>query len=392
MEIPNLHIVIYSELLEYGGGRETWLEYFLQGLINNERFFGEIWVHHLHSRSQADSLAIKIKNINFNELDLGFPEKNNTLINMIKFTRFIVRSLKQNAENRDIVLFVGTGMEAVATLIMGLLCKKNITMLVWVRSIIAGELMSRKSTIASRFAQKLEKRAFSIADGIIFNGKDTKQYYEKMYADMSNKFTTIENAVKYDEFAVLDFPDFGNNYYNIGYIGRFSREKGFDNLIEAAELLEKQEKPNNTVKIHAWGHGINFDNVPSNIKISNYITRNNVPMVLEFCHGVLFLNKSAKHEAGGLSHGLLEAMAAGRLIIAWDNVIHRQVLDESNAILVPEGKIEQLAYTLTEIINMDKEKLISKCENARATAKQFTVKKHIEKFIQFIRNIVIREN
>lgn len=386
MKIPNLHVVIYSELLEYGGGRETWLEYFLQGLINKE-CFDKLWVHHLRPRSKLDSLVTKIKQVNFNELDLGFPEENSTLINMVKFTRFISTSLKKHAKNHDVVLFVGTGMEAVSTLIIRLLWTRNIKILVWVRSIIAGELMSRKSAIASRSAQKLEKKAFKVSDVVIFNGKDTRQYYDNIYTGMSNKFITIENAVKYEEFAVLDFPDFSNTSVNIGYIGRFSREKGFDNLIDAAKLLEKQKNSTNAIKIHVWGHGIGFDNVPSNIKINSYVTRDKVPIVLGLCHGVLFLNKSAKHEAGGLSHGLLEAMAAGRLIIAWDNVIHRQVLDESNAILVPEGNIEQLTYIFTEISNMDKTELISKCKNARVTAEQFTVETHIKKLIQVIKDI-----
>lgn len=391
MKIPNLHVVIYSELLEYGGGRETWLEYFLKGLINKE-CFGELWVHHLRPRSNLDSLVTKIKQVNFNELDLGFPEENSTLINMVKFTRFISTSLKKYAKNGDFVLFVGTGMEAVPTLITRLLWAKNIKILVWMRSIIAGELMSRKSAIASKSAQKLEKNALKASDTVIFNGKDTRQYYENIYKDMSDKFTTIENAVKYEEFAILDFPDFSKTLYNIGYIGRFSREKGFDNLIDAAKLLEKKESPTNDNKIHVWGHGLAFDNVPSNIKINSHVNRDKVPIVLGFCHAVLFLNKSAKHEAGGLSHGLLEAMAAGRLIIAWDNVIHRQVLDESNAILVPEGNIEQLTYIFTEISNMDKTELISKCKNARVTAEQFTVEIHIKKFIQVIEDISYLKN
>lgn len=386
MKNNNLHIVIYSELLEYGGGRETWLEYFLEGIIDQE-CFNEIWVHHLFPRSKIDSLISKIKEVNFNGLDLGYPEKNNTLTNTLKFTWFVVMSLMKYVKNQDVVLFIGTGMESVPMIVFRLLRIRNIVGIIWVRSIITGELMSRKSIVVAKIAQKLENEAFKLSDVVIFNGKDTRQYYDNLYTDMSEKFNTIENAVKFEEFAKLDFPNFNEKPYKIGYIGRFSREKGFDNLINVAKLLNEQNSSIDDIQIQAWGHGDGFKDFPSNITINNFVRRNEIPSVLGLCHGVLFLNKSAKHEAAGLSHSLLEAMAAGRLIIAWDNVAHRQVINESNGILIPEGNIQQLVDVLFRLPQMNKTELVSKCQNARTTAKQFTVKAHIDKFIQVIKNI-----
>lgn len=226
MKNYNLHIVIYSELLEYGGGRETWLEYFLEGLIN-QGCFDELWVHHLRPRSRTDSLCSKIEHARFNEINLGLPENNSSILNMFKFTRFIILSLKEYTQKGDIVLFVGTGMESISAIITRVLLGGSIKILIWVRSIISGEFKSRKSIVASRIVQDLEQRAFTSADKVIFNGQDTREYYDNQYPDEADKFVTIVNAVKFDEFEALEPPNFSNTPYVIGYIGRFSPRKGF---------------------------------------------------------------------------------------------------------------------------------------------------------------------
>ena len=382
MKNHNLHIVIYSELLEYGGGRETWLEYFLRGLIK-EDYFHQIWVHHLSPRLRTDSLCSTIEHICFNEINIGLPENNSSILNMFKFTRFIISSLKNYTQKGDIVLFVGTGMESISAIATRVLLGGNIKILIWVRSIISGELMSRKSLIASRIAQKLEYWAFKSADKVIFNGQDTREYYDNQYSDEADKYVTIVNAVKFDDFAILDIPDFGETPYVIGYIGRFSREKGFDNLIDAANIIKELDRQY-PIEIQVWGHGIDFNTLPPNIINHGSVARDKVPQALSSCHVALFLNKCAKHEAGGLSHGLLEALAAGRLIIAWENAGHGQVLDDSNALLVPEGDIEQLANMFTELCESDVEELIRKCKNARVTAKNYTVEAHLNKFLQLV--------
>lgn len=161
------------------------------------------------------------------------------------------------------------------------------------------------------------------------------------------------------------------------------REKGFDNLIDAANIIKELDRQY-PIEIQVWGHGIDFNPIPSNIIIHGSVARGKVPQVLNSCHVALFLNKCAKHEAGGLSHGLLEAMAAGRLIIAWRNAGHGQVLNDSNALLIPEGDIEQLANILTNLCESDGKELTRKCENARDTAAEYTVEAHLNKFLQMV--------
>jgi glycosyltransferase involved in cell wall biosynthesis len=82
---------------------------------------------------------------------------------------------------------------------------------------------------------------------------------------------------------------------------------------------------------------------------------------------------------GGVSNALLEQMAAGRIIVAWDNAAFRQVLDERSAFLAPQGDREALLDALTQI-HADPRAAEEKARTAAEIARGYSFESHLDRF------------
>ena len=109
-----------------------------------------------------------------------------------------------------------------------------------------------------------------------------------------------------------------------------------------------------------------------------------IARILEWADCVLFLNRNTgDYIAGGVSHGLIEAMLAGRIIIAWDNETHSQCIDNTSGYLIEENNMTKLKKTLLKLSNSGID--ISKCANARTKAvTHFSVASHVKAFLSAI--------
>src|SRR5690606_12928303 len=102
-----------------------------------------------------------------------------------------------------------------------------------------------------------------------------------------------------------------------------------------------------SIQFNVYGFGEGVELLSEDINYFGKYSGDDVKEILKNNEVVVFLNKSGN--AGGLSHSLLEAMASGKVIIAWDNYIHNQVLTNDNSILIPEGNIEYLSLAFDEM-------------------------------------------
>jgi glycosyltransferase involved in cell wall biosynthesis len=72
-------------------------------------------------------------------------------------------------------------------------------------------------------------------------------------------------------------------------------------------------------------------------------------------------------------------MAAGRVIVAWRNEIYGQLLDDTNAYLVPQGDVAA-AYRVLNDIRDRPDEARRRAAAAQETAKRFSFEVHLGKF------------
>lgn len=355
MNKRNLHLIIYSKLERHGGGRETWMSYFVPSI---SFLFDNIFIYGLTSDPS---------------FYLIFDEKNVFIIR-VKATNYFQYILKvfiqilKNYRNNDIVICVGTVVEGVIGILLKIVINR-LRLITWIRSIGQLEILARKALIYHFITKIIENRLMKISDLVIANGFDTFNFYKKILP--KKKIYIIPNAVRWTYFSNMFLPEF-HKPISIGYIGRFNIERGFDYFNSIADYFEDDKD----LYFKAWGWG-NFT-MSKNIVYGGIFNSDNLRDILSQLDIVLFLNRS--NMGGGISHSLLEVMASGRLIIAWKNEIFTQILNENNAILIPEGDLSALIEIVKSIKEASKEVLLNKCLKAREDAKKFSVENHIERF------------
>lgn len=390
-KIENLHIIIYSDLSAAGGGRETWLSYFLPSIVASKKF-KKIYIYCLSSKQiGSENLQNKFSefdNVKFSPCKINNISKRSAIKNAIDFTYNVLNNFRKNYSKNDLVLSLGATMEGISTLLLNRLYKDKIIIFTWMRSIGTKEISSRTRKVALDIAEKIEKKVFELSENIIMNGNDTYNYYANKYKYSINKFTTIHNAVEVEKFSLIKYPEFKNRI-TIAYIGRFNKEKGFYDYLQSIKMFNSKNPSNNRVDFELWGHGQNFDQTEiNNLYYGGILSRKEIISKLETIDALVFLNQSNLGLAAGLSHGLLEAMSSGRLCIAYDNPAHNQVLNSENSILLEENNLQKLVEVYESLERVNNNNL---CRNARITAKNFSVERHIQKFMHLVELLEINK-
>lgn len=106
-----------------------------------------------------------------------------------------------------------------------------------------------------------------------------------------------------------------------------------------------------------------------------------LPSLLRSVHVCVGLaHKSDQHGGGSVSNALLEQMAAARIVLAWDNAIFRQLLDQRSAYLVPQGDVAALEQALLSILK-DPAAARAKGREAQKTTGHYSFEAHVETFV-----------
>jgi Glycosyltransferase len=380
----NLHIVICSQLYRHGGGCETWLNYFLEGTLNSKEF-AHIHIYHIAPQFAEQSIVGRFsiyKNCSFYSCQVESTQAGNGLRNIFCFSWFALKQLKQTVGVHDKIIMVGSTYVAPVGILLRLLKGRSFTLMTWLRSIAVGEMGARESKFV-KIAHTLEKYLLLLSDKIIANGKDTKAYYCCHMPKITDRVYVIPNAVDNKYYDDAGLPDFSKNI-SIAFLGRMIRAKGFLTYLHAIDFLYRKNK-DLSIQFHIYGHGNSEVSSNSHLVMHGPFSPDQSKEILTQHQVIVFLNLS--NLAGGVSHGLLEAMAAGRVIVAWDNEIHNQVLNQENAILIKEGDVEALSTCfekLGKLDNLGKMIILNKCTQARETARQYSVEMHIKRFMSIL--------
>ncbi|TQR12717.1 glycosyltransferase family 4 protein [Psychrobacillus soli] len=382
--MKRLHFFFYSQLIEGFGGVETWADYFFPILSENKNI--EINIYYVHDDNNVnkklvtkwsnDKIRAKLKPIKINS-----PEKRFFLLNYIAYSEQVEKYISNKDISNDYFIFIGS--------IMGSFCNsylswKNINYksskkIVWIRSKSVGEVGNALFGIKKRIAGFLEKSLLKKSTKIITNGYDTKQFYEMMYPEIANKILCIPNAIPHNFNYLAINTDRLKKQYTIVYAGRLHESKGFSYF----ERVSQQSSINK--KFIAYGDDTHLQKRLPTINYQGKYKFTDLESIFQTGDIFLFLNISSM--AGGLSHSLLEAMSAGKIIVAWNNDVHKQVLNDSNSWLVEEGNSKKLIEVIEKICVYSHEGngiIDDKRRQARNNSLEFNPNFHVDKFIEIL--------
>lgn len=393
-----LHIVIASELYEFAGGCESWLKYFLTQAIATDESFTDVHIYHLFPREPEKSMVKYLSEnprYTFHAFKPDYPLAGSGTRTILSFTRYCLAAMLFPKEKKHIVLLVGSVYLAILGLLLHCryFLRNNLFIIPWIRSIAAQEI-ARGNSKKQVIFQAMEWALLKISQGNIVNGQDTLASYRELHPSLAYKMRAVENAVNYKPLAILDIPDWSKNKIRCAYLGRFVQAKGFDDFLQSIKVFYENNPDNRgrEIEFHIYGHGSLAEAIPAGVINHGAYNPAEVKDILAAVDVVVFLNRT--NVASGLSHGLLEAMAAGRLIVAWGNPTHEQVLSDENAMILEDGNIAALVKTYDQLLSgdIDISVLRNKCEAARRRAQEYSIERHGEKFSKVVKEFLQETN
>jgi glycosyltransferase involved in cell wall biosynthesis len=365
---------MYSDLNPSGGGRETWLQYFLPALLE-QKVFGTI---HLYSLAGEESAVSKYTELAKTYPSLVWHQIHRSKLPLFwEFSRSVKTLLRGLLGPKDLILSVGPIIDSLPIVTMS--ATKKVPFICWVRSIASGEVGVRHKTVITKAAKWLETKAMERATAVVANGQDTLTWYSANYPMYAKKMLLIANAIPTATFAAIPDPDFTKKPIKVAYIGRLVEDKGIDSFTESANLVPADSP----FEFHVWGKGPREESVKaSKAKFHGQVSREQIPAVLEECHVVVHLSIVGDGICSGVSHNLLECLAAGRMVVAFRNNAYSQVITDEEGFFAKEGDAADLACAYHHIAALSPAEITARAKRGREIAADYSVETHVAKFIQ----------
>jgi glycosyltransferase involved in cell wall biosynthesis len=377
----DLFLILYSDLVVYAGGIESWLIKFLANRKWLYDIFDNFYIICLNS---AVSIEEKILNL-FKDADIHFILISlKSHIPFIKGIEYHIKGLlkiKEIMKCPSVVIGIGTSFHELFLVASLKKRKTGIIKGYWIRNILLYLLKTRKTGILTPVIYKLERPLLNGMDFVIANGEDTFNYYKQTY-NLNNLFVN-PNAIDESQICPNKKP-FQNNTVKIGYIGRLVPEKGFDIFLKSIEEIGCF----NVIEFYIIGYGeMEYDARKISEKYKNVIfigrvSNQEVYSYLSILDATVHLTKTG---GGGLSNSLLESIFSNNLIICWDNPIFTQIMSIDTSVLVKEENISQLTSEYRKI-SINRDYAIEKIKKAESIKKEYTIIDHMVKFRNIVEN------
>lgn len=210
----------------------------------------------------------------------------------------------------------------------------------------------------------------------------SKNVRESVDANLTteDKCVVLPNAIDTNEFYVMDKlkcrKELGieDDVFVVGQVGTIGERKG---SIRISDAIEKC----NDTKIRSFFLGRTSKNVPTckGIIKLGFVDHDKVPVYLNAAD-VYCLPSLAE----GCSNSIVEAMACGLPIISSDLPFNKDILDESNAILVDPNNIDQISAAISEL-KRDPQRRRIMSENSIRKAKELSLESRAKKVMAFIK-------
>ena len=349
-----LALLMISNFGRADGGRETWAYQFLPRLLQR----------HPQLRVDVCGLRVDGQDDNRDALLAAIPEADrgrlgitflraarNKVPNSVDLIR-AVRGSGWPAERPDLALGAGSFIELLAMMAAPRL--RGVPKVIWLRTIYVDEKAGRIPAWLRRWARSIETAVLRRADLIIANGQDTADHYRRRGLAVE----VIANAVDLDRWRMPP-PKF-ETPIDVAFIGRMTAVKGAREFLELCRRIAAGPHSARFC-FHTVGEG-EFSAEAQSLADAGLLVHHGtvdnsaLPALLasfDACVALGFVSSGRADGSGGsgLSNAVLEQLAAGRLLVAWDNAAYRQAVDERTAVLVPQGDIDALEQAMIAIAN-----------------------------------------
>lgn len=384
MQERRLEVILLSKLGKNDGGRETWVYNFLPRLLETHEDL-RLTLCGFHPEGAADPTP------DLREAFRGSLERFEVRLLPIRANRIpaffqmlwaVWISSRRPKPAPHAVLGVGGLFEFL--LILGGAYRGS-QKLIWLRTIFFNEKAGRFPQWSVPLLRKVEAMLLRRAHVTLANGDDIAEDYRARGVDV----TVIKNGVdvrRWDRGALPAAPPL-----HVAFIGRLAKIKGVEEFLESVERIKTSDRADEIV-FHVVGEQSEKTKLPSLaergfLQVHGPVDNEVLPSLLEGIHVCVALTWARSvGGGGGTSNALLEQMAAGKLIVAWDNVIFRQVLDERSAYLVEQGDVDGLSAAFLEIAR-DLRAASVRASEARRAVLEFSMENQVEKFYRVLSSL-----
>lgn len=383
---PSLDIVMLSTFDRDAGGRETWLYNFLPELASLQHFekiclFGfktpdqENFIEEIQ---QLDPMLNGEQQI----FPILFEKEKSKLPAIFAMFKEFKKFTKTTSQYPSYVMAMG-----ILELWMVLKLKpyRNSKKVVWLRSIFSHEKAYRIPKPIRKLFLKYEIQMLKKADVVLGNGDDIKNFYAPYGIDV----TVIKNGVAMARWALPDIPL--QDPIHIAYVGRLSHVKGIEDYLKLIEKVKTGDKARQFT-FHIVGYNDRYASQVAVLEKKGFVRNHNIvpnkelPGFLEKIDVCVALTYAAsKGGGGGTSNAMMEQMAAGRIILAWDNRIFSQYLTNQNAYLAKQYNVDELESQLYAIHSY-KQIAQQKATKAIETIKPYSYTLNVAKFLEALKN------
>ncbi|MES0217174.1 glycosyltransferase family 4 protein [Mesorhizobium sp. C280B] len=381
-----IDLIMLSSFNRAGGGRETWAYNFLPRLLQ-EKAEVSLYIYGLKNNDEADHssafcsyfadssrrrLSVKI----FNAAKSRLPR-------VFLMVGCLLRSPPRANGVAD-ELRISLGVGSVIELAMILLFRNFRTQrrVLWLRGIYLHEKAPRIPFFLEALARKIEISILSKAHVILANGDDIAEHYRALGLEV----TVIKNGVDLARWQMP--PPTLKAPIKVAFVGRLSKVKGIEEFFRSIELVRARDEASNfefhivgdgeyasrAVELAKLGH-LKYHGAKPNDEIAEFLRNIDVCVALTFSSSTL--------GGGGTSNALMEQMAAGKIIIAWDNPHFRQLVEEDIAYLVGQGRCDELADTLVRICG-ERDVALAKALGGVEVIKRYSFQAQVDRFADII--------
>lgn len=383
MSSYSLHVVLLSRLGPNDGGTETWLYNFLPRLVmRDENLFVKVFGI---SDEGAEPVASCPQSIFSSAIAPRFVlsqfpvYKRRYPVFFQMWRRLWSYTWSKGFKPPDFVMGVGI-FELVMILTGRYSGSKKI---LWLRGIFLHEKARRFPPCLRPFLGWAVTFMLRRVDMLLANGEDIADHYRRQ----GLKVRVIENGVDFERWR-CDKPRIVAPLH-VAFVGRLTEVKGIEEFLAVVRAVKSGPNADQYV-FHVVGIGPyacspKFTESRNLFEYHGAVSNASLPMLLARFDICVALTLSSENlGGGGTSNALLEQMAAGRVIIAWDNPIFRQVINDESGYLVPQGDVEGIVHVLDEIL-VDGSRASAKALNAmEEVVERYSIDRQVTRYLKLI--------
>ena len=230
----------------------------------------------------------------------------------------------------------------------------------------------------SRYIKKVVTSLKNI-DYFVVVSEDLKEFYKNKIGD--TKCLYIPNVID----NIYDKPKYNTNY-NLVSVGRFSKEKAFEDLIEVIGIVKK-DIPN--IHLNLVGDGklknditnkIESLDLKGNIKLCGYLSQSEIKKVM--LDSSLYVMTSLSESFGLV---LIEANSYGIPCIAFDSASGAKQIIENKELLISNRDKEKMAKLIVKLLK-DKDKLQAYGKEAYNNCQKYLLANVKKKWLDLLSN------